>query len=230
MRRTLRRQPRIVWLAASVIGLLGVGASPAGAVGIGHIASGTPPATCTFGPIDRVELDSRYVVPATGGVTNWRITNWTTDAAAGSGQTLTMKVFRQVSGSTYTVVAHDGPRSLTPSGTTGNTFLTSIPVKAGDILGLNDANASMTPNACAISDPGNSFLSFTGDLADNASDAFSPGADTLANIAATVEPEAAPSPGTAPASPGASKKKCKKHKHRSALQFAKRKCKRRHRH
>ena len=55
-----------------------------------------------------------------------------------------MKVFRKVADPlTYTVVGHDGPRSLTPS--IVNTFETSIPVRAGDVLGNNSKSQSTTP-------------------------------------------------------------------------------------
>src|SRR5690349_11974391 len=62
------------------------------------------------------------------------------NAAVGAGQTLKLKVFRYLHGSIYLVVAHDGPRSLTPG--VINTFEVSIPVQAGDVIGLNDQNAS----------------------------------------------------------------------------------------
>jgi hypothetical protein len=51
------------------------------------------------------------------------------------GQTFTMKLFRQVAGSTYRVVAHDVPHDLTPG--VLNTFPASVAAKPGDILGLN---------------------------------------------------------------------------------------------
>jgi hypothetical protein len=47
----------------------------------------------------------------------------------------------------YTVMAHDGPRTLKPG--VVNTFATDIPVQAGDIVGYYSANGSKTtPNAC----------------------------------------------------------------------------------
>ena len=73
---------------------------------------------------------------------NGAITSWSTNAAGGAGQMMTFKVFRD-----GVVVAHDGPRPLTPLGI--NTFKVAIPVKVGDVIGLNNANASaQTPNAC----------------------------------------------------------------------------------
>jgi hypothetical protein len=84
-----------------------------------------------------------YVVPQAG-----LITSWTTNAGAGVGQTFKMVIFRPVPGSpnVYTVVAHDGPRALMPS--VLDTFSTGIPVRSGDVIGINDANAAAAANVC----------------------------------------------------------------------------------
>jgi hypothetical protein len=79
-----------------------------------------------------------YTVPGTG-----TITSWSHSAGTGLGQTMTMKIWRQVAGLSYTAVGHDGPRTLTPS--VVNIFPTSIPVKPGDILGLR---SGMNVSAC----------------------------------------------------------------------------------
>ena len=50
-----------------------------------------------------------------------------------------MKIFRKVAEpARYMVIGHDGPRPLAES--TLNTFTTSIPVKPGDVLGLNQGS------------------------------------------------------------------------------------------
>lgn len=86
--------------------------------------------------------DTSYVVPENG-----VITSWSTRAGAGTGQTLEFKVFRPTGSGGYTVVAHDGPRPLVED--IVNTFKVDVPVKAGDVIGLNDANASVAvPNSC----------------------------------------------------------------------------------
>ena len=133
-----------------VVALLAV-AAPANAAPatIGQLGPSNPPVICTGGPADffnsAVSSGSSYVVPP--GYT--RITSWSTNAGAGAGQTLKLKVFRLVSGTTYLVVAHDGPRSLTPS--TLNTFTVNIPVQPGDFVGLNDQNAPSAHSACVYS-------------------------------------------------------------------------------
>jgi hypothetical protein len=88
-----------------------------------------------------------YVVPANG-----TITSWSTNAISGAGQKMTMKVFRKVSEPAfYMAVGHDGPRDL--AGGLLNTFATSIPAQAGDIIGLNGTGANILNAA-----PGESFL------------------------------------------------------------------------
>jgi hypothetical protein len=136
----------------TALGLAGAGGASA-ATTIGQLAPGTATATCNTGPVDLVQPTvnggSNYVVPA-GGVA---ITSWSTNAAAGAGQQLKMKVFRRVGNTnTFTVVAHDGPRSLTPG--TVNTFAVNIAVQPGDFVGLNDQNAGTSNNACFFDVPG----------------------------------------------------------------------------
>jgi hypothetical protein len=111
-------------------------------------------------------------VPAGGGA----ITSWSTNAGAGLGQTLKLKVFRPISGTTHQVVAHDGPRALIPS--TLNTFGgLNIPVQAGDLIGLNDQNAPAVNNACLFNTglAGDIFAaSASGDAADGISETITP--------------------------------------------------------
>ena len=206
---------------------------------IGQLAPGlSPTAGCSAGPVDQVQSagagGTDYVVPFDG-----TITQWSTNAAAGAGQMYSMKVFRHVSGTTYTVVGHD-LESLTPS--VINTFNVSIPVHAGDLLGNNDQNASTVPNACQFS------TALTGDTlqqalppsdaADNTSANLSNGPVTglRLNVSAIVTPPATPAsnpPGnpTSPINPAGHlrKRKCKKAKRHSASAAKKKKCKKRKR-
>jgi hypothetical protein len=82
-----------------------------------------------------------YVVPAPGGA----ITSWSTNARSGFGQGLGLKIFRAAGPLHYTVVGHDGPRTLTPS--TLNTFPVALPVQAGDVIGV-DVPVETVPTAC----------------------------------------------------------------------------------
>jgi hypothetical protein len=167
--------------------LLCSAATARSAVTIGQTPLSTPPTLCTTA-IDllqpTVTSATKYVVPDT--IAQGTVTSWSHRAAAGGGQTLTMKVFRNVGGSTYRVVGHDGPRALNPSSL--NTFSTSVAVKAGDVLGVNSANAATVPNACSFTATGDSHLERAGDLPDGASGSFSPVADSRVNASARVEP------------------------------------------
>ena len=121
-----------------------------------------------------------YVVPGNG-----TITSWSHIAGAGAGQEMTMKIWRSVFGTTYTVVGHDGPRTLTASGL--NTFPAGVPVKTGDVLGFHSGTTS--PSAClsAIT-PGDAVLDRFGDAADGESPTFTATIVRHLNITAVFEP------------------------------------------
>jgi len=237
-RRVLKRLALTGFLAALSLAAI---ASPAPAsVAIGQLAPSLPSSE-TSADTDRaqptVTAGNSYVVPTIAGVTNWTLTSWSHYAAADVGQQLTMKVFRKVADPlTYTVVGHDGPRPLTPS--IVNTFQTSLPVKAGDVLGNN--SKSPVDNGSYFAAPGDSPINLTPGLADGQMGIFAPeAAEVRLNISAVLEPDcdqdglgdetqdtnlsACAAPGsTAPAA----KKKCKKKKHkRSAESAKKKKCK-----
>ena len=171
--------------AVAAVLSLGIASSAPAAMTIGQLAPGDPPgANCNVGPLDLFNTDAAYVVPIPG-----VITSWTHNAGAGAGQTLKMKVFRSIGGLDYRVVAHDGPRAITPQGTDGNTFEVNIPVQAGDFLGLNTQNAPTNPNACDFFAPGASRFLFDGDLADGDSGAFEPDSSLYnTNVSARLEP------------------------------------------
>jgi hypothetical protein len=127
-----------------------------------------------------------YAVPGEG-----RIISWTTYATDNPGQQMSMKIFREVSGNTYTAVAHDGPHALTPSGTAGNTFATDIAVMAGDVVGVNSGNAGTVFNTCLFSVANQPYLFRTPGLADGMPGAFTSFSGPngfRANVSATFEP------------------------------------------
>jgi hypothetical protein len=156
----------------ALLASLAAASSAAAETTIGQLAPGTPSADCNISPSDALQptvtSGNSYVVPA-GGVA---ITSWSTNAAAGSGQMLEMKVFRKVGGgTTYQVVGHDGPRLLT--GGTINTFPVNVPVQAGDVLGFNDVDAATVNSACIFAVPGESNIRRDGNLGDGQSGDFS---------------------------------------------------------
>jgi hypothetical protein len=187
----LARRISLASLVAAAV--LTANASPAGAaVTIGQLAPGSPTAICS-GAFDSVQTavtsGSSYAVPST--VATGTITSWSHNAAAGTGQMLTMKVFRPLGGAAYQVVGHDGPRPVSPSGIPGlNTFPTRIAVRAGDVVGLTTLSGS-TNTACGfIVGDGNLHRERAGDLPDGASDNFGPEfGTTRRNVSAVVEPD-----------------------------------------
>jgi len=166
--------------------LLIAGAPPAAAsVTIGQLAPGTPMGFADpSGTLDvlqpAVTTGNTYVAPGNG-----TITSWSHNAAVGAGQMMTFKVFRLVSGSTYTVVGHDGPRSLT--GGAVNAFPANIGVKPGDVIVLSFGVAPPA-KAWFYAVPGDAFLERNGSLADGQSGTFQPNPDRRLNVAAVFAP------------------------------------------
>jgi hypothetical protein len=131
-------------LVLAVVGVLGISSVAAAAVVVGQTAP-SPQETCDFeDPYDEfqtgVSSGTSYAAPSAGVITSWSINE---GPASGS---LGFKVFRPLGGDAYLVVGHDGPRPLTPN--TLNTFPVSIPVQAGDILGL--AVPANSPSNCVF--------------------------------------------------------------------------------
>lgn len=183
----MRTRSAIALGSLVAVALLSTSAPAWGSVSIGQTPLSTPAATCTT-QLDLVQPSvtsaTRYVVPST--IAQGTITQWSHRAAAGSGQQLTFKVYRSAGGPNYQVVGHDGPRDLKPSSL--NTFTTSIPVQAGDVIGANSANAASVPNGCLFAANGDTHLERAGDLPDGSTGTFSSVADTRVNASAKVEP------------------------------------------
>lgn len=125
----------LVVVAAAMAAVLAPAASAQ--IVVGQLAPAPEPSvSCHFtSPYDEyqrsVSSGNSYVIPAAGILTSWSI-----NEGAGTGL-VGAKVFRPVGPGLYLVVGHDGPRTLTPN--TLNTFPISIPVQAGDVLGLSVA-------------------------------------------------------------------------------------------
>jgi len=179
---------RFKGLASAVTIVLAVAGSPAaaGAVTIGQ--TGTPGGTCAVN-VDQTDRqtaanNNAYQAPSTGGILNWTMTSWSTQANSSGGLSLTMKVFHENSTTSFTAVSHDGPRPLTPSAL--NTFAVSIAVKAGDLVGL------YTPvggTGCTLPGVTGDVRVFRmGNLSDGSAGTFSPSANSLINVSAQLTP------------------------------------------
>ena len=94
---------------------------------------------------------------------------------------------------TYLAVGHSGPRVLTPG--IADTFAASIPVKAGDFLGLNYNDGSAVASACLFSVPGESYQFRAGSLPDGQAGDFGSFPNARMNLSAVVEPANTFTPG-----------------------------------
>lgn len=140
------RVPKVALLAVLA---LTIGAPPAsGSVTLGQL--GPNNTSSNAGGLDFIQqgvaAGTSYVVPANG-----TITSWSNNAPAAASQMLAMEIFRKTRDPNFfTLIGHDGPHPLT-SGLV-NTFQTSVPVQAGDLLGLNCTTNSA---ACTCGTSGN---------------------------------------------------------------------------
>jgi len=169
------RRARSLLLAVSLAGtaLIANVPSAGAAITIGQLGTPPSPQVCEV-LVDRVQptvtSGNSYVLPSTGGVTDWTITSWSSNPPGPPATTAwKAKIFRQVAPGTFTVVAQDQVRNLTTG--TLNTFTTALRAKPGDILGVN-VIANAVP--CSFVVTGDSYLR-TGpgsDLANGASGAF----------------------------------------------------------
>ena len=138
---------RLAYMAATaggVLMLIPAGSAQAAPMTIGELAPAKPTSYCVHGPFDAAPTGSAaaaYTV-ATAGI----ITSWSTNAGEGKGQTETFEVFRPLEAGKELIVGHDGPQALAASAL--NSFKTSIPVHAGDLIGEDDNNAKAAPSAC----------------------------------------------------------------------------------
>ena len=130
--------PRIA-LATGVACVLAFALAPSAqaSVTIGQTAPHPESAFCgRFFPFDdvtqTVASGPSFAVPAGGGV----ITAWSTMGGKNGGkpQVLGLDVLRRTGYATYTKVAADGPRPVTPEAM--NSFPVEIPVKGGDLIGI----------------------------------------------------------------------------------------------
>jgi hypothetical protein len=131
-----------------------------GSTTIGQLDPATPTGSCmgTSYWVQNASAGPSYAVPSKG-----VITAWSHKAGAAAGRQLGLRVFRLVSGVTYTLAGTSGIQTLTPGSL--NSFATRIPVVAGDRLGLYVGN------------PGTGFP----DLGGGASCSFSGGIGDLVN-------------------------------------------------
>jgi hypothetical protein len=178
----VRRVQIVLGLGMVALGLVVPGARAA--VVVGMVAPATPSTAPCDEPFDLVQLSPAVTYEVPEGIVKPVIASWSTNAAAGAGQQLALKLFeRGAAGGEFRQVGHDGPRPITAG--TLNTFETNLPVRAGDLLGVGTPSGS-APTACSFGSAIGSF-SHQGFLNDGESSHFAAGAG-LTNVSAVVEP------------------------------------------
>ena len=155
-------------------------ASAGASVTLGQLAPTSPPATCS--------ATADYLQPSITGGNLYiarqagTITSWSTRSSA-AGATYVFKVFRRTSDpDVFQVIAHAPARELT-SGV--NTVRVNIPVRSGDMIGLNESGGL---NSCTFSQPGDGVITRGGSLSDGSSGQFGPRNDVRLNLSAVLVP------------------------------------------
>lgn len=180
----------LITVFASLIALVLLAASAASAVALDPFVTVGQVATTPFGNCagnadmlqHAVSSGASYTIPETGTISSWR-----TSAGTSAGQMYTLKIYREVSDLTYTVVAHDGPRALVLGHGNSGPFPTSIPVEPGDVLGLHtDTSGSDCVQAAGTGDV--RLFRLVSDLGDGASDVFATATNSRLNISAQLDP------------------------------------------
>jgi hypothetical protein len=174
------------WRAASAAALacllMVAAARPAAAtVTIGQLPPTTPSPTCSSSSTDYLEPSvtggTLYIARQAGTITSFSTRSF------GPGATYTLKIFRRtMDPDVFQVVAHAPPHMLTAG---LNTFIVSVPVRSGDLLGLN---ASGVSNSCTFPSVGDLVLLNPGDIPDGGSDKFTAQTDSRLNLSAVLDP------------------------------------------
>jgi hypothetical protein len=150
-------------------------------VTVGQIAPGTlTSCSVNFEWVQASTPDSSYAMPASG-----VITSWSHKSQGGAGQMATLKIYRKVGDpASYQVVGHDGPHPVDPN--TVVTFTSSVPVKAGDVLGITGAGGAASIGCLQFMGTGERGT-LMGNLADGGIGDFSLGTGRL-NVSAVLNP------------------------------------------
>jgi hypothetical protein len=162
---------------------------------IGQVAPTTPSAIC-IAPADDVETQvpsgpTYDVPPPPAPLQSWMVSSWSTYASPDEGQLLAFKVFRRTATAEFKQLFHDGPQLLAPAQL--NTFPVTIPVRAGDLIGVNPANAGPGVTiACVFIASGMGTTEIyirSGSLSDGETGTFNQVSSTnRVNVSAVLEP------------------------------------------
>lgn len=182
--RCRARRPIAAAVALALIGALAAVAPAGAAVTLGQLAPSPPSPDCSATPPPGVDYlqpsitgGNLYIARQAGTITSW------STRSSGGGATYVFKIFRRTTDpDVFQVIAHAPPRSLT---TGVNTVPVDIPVRSGDMIGINESGGA---NSCTFSQPGDGVLTRGGSLSDGASGQFAPRNDVRLNLSAVLVP------------------------------------------
>jgi len=92
---------------------------------------------CTYIQWSGSAADSSYASPVDGTIVAWRI------ASGSAGNKVKLRILRPAGGGKYSAVASSNTETTTGSSTAPDQFSTNLPVKAGDLIGLDNANSAL---------------------------------------------------------------------------------------
>lgn len=113
------------------------------------------------------ESGAHVASPVTGTLVRWRV-------AGASGGPFRLRVLRPASGTSYTGAGTSSPAS--PTGTSIQTFTTSLPIHAGDLIGIDNTNNSDQLGNASVT--GAAWRYFVPPLADGSTRTSSAGTTT----------------------------------------------------
>jgi hypothetical protein len=174
------------------------------------------PTPITVANLSLGEPGANVASPVNGTITRWRVTSGDTGA-------YTLHVLRPGSSNQFTEVG-SSPGNVTVSG--ANTFSASLPIQAGDILGVDLPGMSSVVGSFGLSGSSETSFSPAFTSGSTASPDSTPdtGQETFLNADVEYTPSSGTPPASPPASPGPSAKKCKKKKkHKRSAESAKKK-------
>jgi hypothetical protein len=173
------------WLTAAAVGLALVAALVAATTAGAAVTLGQLPATA---PSPQCSSTADYLEPSVTGGNLYiarqagTITSWST-RSSGAGASYVFKIFRRTSDpDVFRAIAHALPHPLT-SGL--NTVSVNVPVRPGDMIGLNESGGL---NSCTFPQLGDAILIHGGNLADGASGIFTSVNDVRLNLSAVLVP------------------------------------------
>jgi hypothetical protein len=162
-----------LWLAALAVAGIATLLAAAGAQA-SNVTVGSPLsavfATTTYNSVATVfntalpEAGTNVTSPVTGAVVRWRITG-------ASGGPFTLRVLTPAGGTSYTGAGTSSPQM--PTSTATQIYTTNLPIHAGQVIGLNNANGSDTLGVAGV--VGATWGAFVPPLLDSSTSASAPG-------------------------------------------------------